>query len=220
VQDERRLENRLIESTHRPPWQTNQFKMGSNMTRAIRSILALGVAGAVGLYVTALNAQPVVISDLVEAKAIVESVDLTSRMVLIRDDQGNFDTIIASPEVRNLPQVHPGDYVMVSVHRSVALQMSKAGSIPVNSAEGIAVQTRPGTKPGAFRGESLQARVKITAIDLAHKTVSFVGPARILRIVQINDPRLLAFVRTLHEGDDVDVTYSLGIAARVVPARG
>jgi hypothetical protein len=31
---------------------------------------------------------------------------------------------------------------------------------------------------------------------------------------------LLEFVRTLHEGDEVDVTYRLGIAARVVPAQG
>jgi hypothetical protein len=102
----------------------------------------------------------------------------------------------------------------------VALEISKAGSVPVTSIEGAAIQARPGTKPGAFRGETIRARVQITAIDLAHNILSFVGPARILRVVQINDPRLLEFLRTLHEGDEVDVTYSLGIAARVVPARG
>ena len=30
----------------------------------------------------------------------------------------------------------------------------------------------------------------------------------------------LSFVLTLHEGDAVDVTYGLGVAARVVPASG
>ena len=69
-----------------------------------------------------LRAQPVVISDLIEAKAIVELVDLRSRTVLLRGDQGELDTLIVSPEVRNLPQVHPGDHVLVSVHRSVALR--------------------------------------------------------------------------------------------------
>jgi hypothetical protein len=190
------------------------------MTFATRSLLALGVASVIGVHATTLRSQPVVINDLVEAKAIVESVDVTSRMVLIRDDQGRLDTIVASPEVRNLPQLRPGDYVVVSVHRSVALEMSKAGSVPVTSVVGTAVQNRPGMRPGAFRGETIRARVQITAIDINHRTVSFVGPARILRVLQVTDPRLLEFVRTLHEGDEVDVTYSLGIAARVVPARG
>ena len=48
--------------------------------------------------------------------------------------------------------------------------------------------------------------------------MSFVGPARILRTLQIRDQRVLDFVRTLHEGDDVDVTYQTAIAASVVPA--
>jgi hypothetical protein len=109
--------------------------------------------------------------------------------------------------------------VLVSVHRSVALQMSKAGSMPVNSVEGAAMQAEPGTKPGAFRSETLQARVQIQGIDLPSRTVSFVGPARILRAVRVNDRKVMEFVRTLHVGDEVDVTYSVGIAASVVPAR-
>ena len=143
-----------------------------------------------------------------------------SRTVLLRDDHGDLETIIASPEVRNLAQVHPGDHVLVSVHRSVALEMSKPGSAPVTAVEETAVQAKPGMKPAAYRGQTVQARVQILNIDLDHRTVSFVGPARILRVVEITDPRLLEFVRTLHEGDEVDVTYRLGIAARVVPAQG
>jgi hypothetical protein len=74
--------------------------------------------------------------------------------------------------------------------------------------------------PGAFRVETIHARVQIQGIDLANTPVSFVGPARILRVLQINDPRVLDFVRTLHEGDEVDVTYSVGVAASVVLASG
>jgi hypothetical protein len=190
------------------------------MNRIPHTLVALGTMVFVGLHGTALHAQPVVISDLVEAKALVESVDQKTRMVLLRGDHGELDTIIASPAVRNLAQVHPGDYVLVSVHRSVALEMSKAGSAPVTAAEGVAGRAMPGSKPGAFRLETIHARVQIQGIDLAHKTVSFVGPARILRVLQINDPRVLDFVRTLHEGDEVDVTHSIGVAASVVPVRG
>jgi hypothetical protein len=185
-----------------------------------QTLMAVGATILAGLHGSPSFAQPVVISDLIEAKAIVESVDQKSRTVLLRGDHGELDTIIASPEVRNLAQVRPGDYVLVSVHRSIALEMSKAGSPPVVAAEGMAARAMPGSKPGAFRSETVHARVQIQGIDLANKTVSFVGPARILRVLQINDPRLLEFVRTLHEGDEVDVTYRLGVAASVVPARG
>jgi hypothetical protein len=194
--------------------------MGYNMTLLIRTALGLGTVCMMGFHGTTLNAQPVVISDLIEAKAIVESVDLKSRTVLLRDDQGDLVTIFASPEVRNLAQVHAGDYVLVSMHRSVALEMSKVGTVPSASVEGVAVQARPGLKPSAFRGETIHARVQIVEIDLDHKTVSFVGPAGILRVLEITDPRVLQFVRTLHKGDEVDVTYSRSVAASVVPARG
>jgi hypothetical protein len=80
------------------------------------------------------------------------------------------------------------------------------------------MQAEPGTKPGAFRRDTLQARLQIQGIDLPNRTVSFVGPARILRAVQIKDPKVMEFVRTLHPGDEVDVTYSVGVAASVVPA--
>jgi len=49
---------------------------------------------------------------------------------------------------------------------------------------------------------------------------TIVRPARILRNLPIADPRLLEFVRTVHGSDDVAVTYSIGIAAGVIAARG
>ena len=180
------------------------------MIHISRNFLALSSSLLIGvLQSTVLSAQPIVISDLVEGKAVVELVDQKSRTVLLRDDHGDLETIIASPEVRNLAQVHPGDHVLVSVHRSVALEMSKPGSAPVTAVEETAVRAKPGMKPAAYRGQTVQARVQILNIDLDHRTVSFVGPARILRVVEITDPRLLEFVRTLHEGDEVDVSTDL-----------
>ena len=120
------------------------------MKSPLRTLLGLGVAALLGLP-AASRAQHVVSSDLIEAKAVVELVDLKSRTVLLRGDDGELATIVASPEVHNLPQVHPGDVVLVSVHRSVALQMSKAGSAPINSLEGTAMRAEPGTRVIAFQ---------------------------------------------------------------------
>lgn len=186
------------------------------MTLNFRALLAVGAAM---LLQMPLHAQPVVINDLVEAKAIVESVDMKTRKVLLRGDNGELDTIVASPAVRNLARVHPGDHVLVSLHRSVALEISKPGTAPVTAVAEAGARAPPGAEPRGFRSEMVHARVQIQGIDLANKTVSFVGPARILRTLQITDQRLLDFVRTLHEGDEVDVTYRIAVAASVVPAR-
>ena len=210
-----------VERADNRTWRTIPPKgIGFNMRSIARFLVAWSGVVLASVGASSLVAQPVVISDLVEGKAVVESVDLKNRTVLLRDGHGDLETIIASPEVRNLAQVHPGDHVLVSVHRSVALEMSKAGSAPVTAVEETAVRAKPGMKPAAYRGQTVQARVQILNIDLDHRTVSFVGPGRILRVIEVTDPRLLEFVRTLHEGDEVDVTYSLGIAARVVPAQG
>ena len=185
------------------------------MTLTARSLLALG--GAM-LAQVPLHAAPVVISDLVEAKAVVESVDIKKRTVQLRDDSGELDSIIAGPEVRNLAKVHPGDHVVVSLHRSVALELSKPGSTPVTGVASAVARAPLGAQPSGIRTEIVHARVQIQGIDLANRTVSFVGPARILRTLQIRDQRVLDFVRTLHEGDEVDVTYRTAIAASVGPA--
>jgi hypothetical protein len=183
------------------------------MTLTARSLLALGAAM---LAQVPLHAEPVVISDLVEAKAVVESVDMKRRTVLLRDDSGELDTIIASPEVRNLAE-HPGDHVVVSLHRSVALEISKSGSTPITGVASAVARAPLGAQPSGI-GPRSSMRGSDPEIDLANRTVSFVGPARILRLLQIRT-NVLDFVRTLHEGDEVDVTYRVAVAASVVPAR-
>ena len=123
------------------------------MIHISRNFLALSTGLLIGvLHGTGLSAQPVMISDLAEAHAIVEC-----RTVLLRDDQGELETIVISPEVRNLPQVHPGDHMLVSVHRSVALEMSKAGPGPAPAVEETG--RAAGTKLAAFRSETVRARV-------------------------------------------------------------
>ena len=63
----------------------------------MRITVAFGLIALLSLQGRPLRAQPTVISDLVEAKAVVESVNLNSRMVLLQDDKGDLETIIASP---------------------------------------------------------------------------------------------------------------------------
>ena len=52
--------------------------------------------------------------NLLTASAVVEAVDLDSREVRLRDAaDGDVFTVTAGPEVRNLPQLEPGDVVQI-----------------------------------------------------------------------------------------------------------
>jgi hypothetical protein len=188
------------------------------MQRGIPLLATLAIMASV-FAMPAAAQQPVVVNDLIEARATVESLDLTSRKVLLRDDYGQFDTITAGPEVRNLAQVKVGDRVVVRVHQSIVAEMSKPGSEPVAATETVTGRAKPGARPAAMKAEGIQARVTILAIDPKTDTVQFVGPARILRVVHIRNPKLQEFVRTLKIGDEVDVTYSIAVAVAVEPGK-
>ena len=85
--------------------------------------------GAAMLAQVSLHAEPVVISDLVEAKALVESVDMKTRAVLLRGDSGELDTIIAGTGRAQPRRVHPGRLRLDQPAQiGFALEISKPGS--------------------------------------------------------------------------------------------
>jgi hypothetical protein len=188
------------------------------MPRGVPLLAALAALLAASAMPAAAQ-QPVVVNDLIEARATVESVDQASRKVLLRDDYGQFDTVVAGPEVRNLAQVKVGDRVVVRVHQSIAVAMGKPGSEPVAAAETVAGRAKPGAKPAAMKAEGIQARVTILAVDPKTDTVQFVGPTHILRVVHVRNPKLQEFIRTLKTGDEVDVTYAIAVAVAVEPGK-
>jgi hypothetical protein len=57
--------------------------------------------------------------------------------------------------------------------------------------------------------------VRITALDTANNTVSFVGPSRVERTVAVRAPELREFLKTLSVGDRVDVAIAEAVAIRV-----
>ena len=72
-------------------------------------------------------AQPSVVLGAEEARATVETVDQQTRTVLLRGPTGALLTVHAGPEVRNLPQVKPGDQVVVRYAESVAARIVRPG---------------------------------------------------------------------------------------------
>lgn len=62
------------------------------------------------------------------------------------------------------------------------------------------------------------ARVTIVSAATDGRSVTFTGPNGVTHTVEVQDPRMQAFVQRLKAGDQVDLAYGAEIAVRLDPA--
>jgi type IV pilus biogenesis protein CpaD/CtpE len=155
--------------------------------------------------------------------AVVETVDPVTRQILLRGDGGSqagaLVTMVVSPLVQRLNEIHSGDHVIATYYQALAAQVVNVTSPDNPPFAGVAVgRNDTAARPGGEVTRVRQGRVTITAIDPANGTVSFVGPGGIVRTVAPKNPDVQAFVRRLRVGEQVDIVYEEALAISIVPA--
>lgn len=159
-------------------------------------------------------------SQTVTATAVVQAIDLNTREVTLKGENGNVVTFVAGDQVRNLSQVRVGDTVKATYTESVAIEVKPAdGGTPGLSVAATGVSALPGEKPAGSVGRTVTASAVILAIDRTTNRVTLRGPSGNERVVQVKDPKNLENVQV---GDMVYATYteSLGLAVEpVAPAK-
>jgi Cu/Ag efflux protein CusF len=152
------------------------------------------------------------------AVGVVQSVDLQSRLVSIKDyPDGRIFTIHAGPEVRNLAQIGPGSVIKVEYHEALALALDKvqSGGINVRQETVSAGRTPAGGLPGGTIQESVKMLGTILAIDKEKRKVLIQGA---IHHVSLRIPADMD-LKDLKVGDQVAATYvqELGIAVGPAP---
>ena len=162
--------------------------------------------------------EPTAVAREAQFVAVVESVDQSTREVVLRGPEGNLATVTAGPEVRNLAQVRRGDRVVVTYGAALAVEMAPpgGGGPPAEVATGMA-RAEPGERPAGAVGQRVRARVRIQEVDPVTGRVAFVGPQGVRRVVTPQNPAMADFARRLRPGDEVDMTYAEAVAVRVEP---
>ena len=148
--------------------------------------------------------------------AVVDSVNQSTREVVLRGPEGNSVTVTAGPEVRNLAQVRRGDRVVVTYGAALAVEMAPpgGGGPPAEVARGMA-RAEPGERPAGAVGQRVRARVRIQEVDPVTGRVAFVGPQGVRRVVTPQNAAMADFARRLRPGDEVDMTYAEAVAVSV-----
>jgi hypothetical protein len=186
----------------------------------IRAAIAMLSAAAVLAACAPQPPKSVSRSETIEASAIVEAIDYSTREVVLRDAQGRQTLVKAGPEVRNLAQVKKGDRVVVRFTEGFAAQVVKPGTgVTGVQAETSATRAAPGERPAATVGEQIRTTVKVYDVDPYANTIEVTGPRGYNRRLKVKDPQAIAFIRGLKKGDEVEVTFSEALAISVEPAK-
>jgi hypothetical protein len=152
-------------------------------------------------------------SNTVTATVTVVAVDQKTRMVTVKTADGKTVKFKASPEVRNLKQVHKGDEIKLAYTESLALKLHKKGEAEpgADAAEGMA-RAKPGEKPAGVAARVVQITATVTAKDDANHTVTLKGPRGRTVTVKVNDAARYDKVKV---GDLVEATYTEALAIAV-----
>jgi Cu/Ag efflux protein CusF len=141
----------------------------------------------------------------VRISATVEAIDLPTRMVTLRGENGEATTFKAGPEVKNLAQVKQGDVVTIEYARALALELKAGGGGIASRTESPAVASaKPGQMPAVTATDKVVINANVTAVDTQARTVTLRGPQRTVTVA-VKDPAMLATVKV---GDQVQATFT------------
>lgn len=185
------------------------------LRRLPRATLGAFVIGATGFLSSPTLAAPapVIAQQTVTSVATVESIDQSTRQILLTDSSGNLVTIVAGPAVRNLAQVHAGDQVQLTYDQAIAVQMAPPGSnLPSPTGEVAASRAARGQLPAGAASMLVHVTVRVDAIDGASHTATFTGPNGVTHTVLLRSPAMQNFASKLKPGDNVHIDYLQAIS--------
>lgn len=166
--------------------------------------------------------EPATIENTEEVSAMVDAIDVSTRMVTLRAEDGETLTVQVSPDVQNLDQVKAGDRVVVRYYEALAAELRKRGGSGETEApvvEAGAVRAPAGARPGAAVGTQVQQTVRIASVDKKNHIVSFFGADGLARSVPVRTPQGQEFAAKLKAGDEVELTYTEALAVSVEPSK-
>ena len=180
--------------------------------RASRLLIALAVAVPLWSPAPVGAQKPVTQAAAVTQTFVIDAIDYSTRLVTLRDPEGQSQTIFCGPEVERFNALKVGDKVTFRYYESVVYQIRKPGSAssPPSAASGV-VRT-PGERPGATISQQMTATVMVNAVDMKVPSVTVTSADGRKMSFKVEDPKNLQDVKA---GDQVEITYTQALAINV-----
>jgi Cu/Ag efflux protein CusF len=177
-----------------------------------KTLAVLGVFVLVPLIARA--QKPVTETDAIELTTKIEAIDKTSRLVTLKDKDGETETIYCGPEVKRFDELKVGDTITVRYYESVAYVIRKPGQPSGLPAEtGTTTITRgQGARPSGTIARQETATVTIKAIDPKVPSVTVVTEDGRTVSFKVEGKKNLNDVKV---GDKVEITYTEAVMINV-----
>lgn len=159
-------------------------------------------------------------SQTVSARAVVKTVDLQTRTVTLEVPGGNTIVLKVGDEVRNLPQVKPGDTVVAHYYTSTAYVLAPPGTkLPDDLLTVAGARAVPGEKPGGAVGSKVVVTGLVVGIDPTAHTVSLVDPSGGgIRTIDVVTPEGQQGMKLIKIGDTITTIITEAVLVGVEPA--
>jgi len=171
----------------------------------VSAVLALALATAARAQVKEIP------GDKVTASGIVEAIDHTSRVLTLKDEDGEFVTVDVPAEAKRFHEIKVGDKITVTYYDNVTVRLKKPGEAPVNT-ESAAATPGAGPKPGGTVAAQRTMTAVVEAIDPKVPSITFKGPKGWKYSRRIQDKNVLKQVKV---GDQVDFTWTEAVLIEV-----
>jgi hypothetical protein len=159
-------------------------------------------------------------TESVSVRATVKTVDLSTRTVTLATPAGDTVLLKVGEEVRNLPQVRPGDTVVAHYYTSSAYVLAPSGTkLPDDSLTVAGARAAPGEKPGAAAGSKMVVSGMVVGVDPTLHTVSLVDPAGgQVRTISVVTPEGQKSMRFIKIGDTITAIITEAVLVGVEQA--
>jgi hypothetical protein len=159
-------------------------------------------------------------TESVSARAIVKTVDLQTRTVTLETSGGNTMVLKIGDQVRNLPQVRPGDAVIAHYYTSSAYVLSPPGAkLPEDSLTVAGARAAPGEKPAGGAEAKMVVTGLVVGVDPTLHTVSLVDPSGGgIRTVNVVTPEGQQSMKLIKIGDTITAIITEAVLVGVEPA--
>ena len=154
------------------------------------------------------------VSQSVQMTATVEAVNLETRQVTLKGEDGKSQVITAPEKAQNLDQVQPGDIVVAEFVRKLDVEVfaDDGSALGAGSVE-AAGRAEKGAQPGAMAVSSEVVTARVAEINLEANTFKLQFPDDSIEEFVIQNPEN---AKRAAVGDIVVITYTeaIGIAVK------
>jgi Cu/Ag efflux protein CusF len=171
------------------------------------------LVSVLGLVATGLFAQPTVSkSNSVTATATIQAIDITSRMLTLRLENGQEDTFSVGPEVRRFNELKVGDTIKVTYYESLVFQVRKPGEKVDPASVDVALNRAKGALPAGTLSVQDKMTVTVKAIDPAVPSVTVTTQDGRTVVRRIENKKN---IEGLKVGDQIDITYTRALVSSI-----